>query len=214
MPRSAATVAEVLRQNGYATAMFGKNHNTPNWEGGPSGPFNHWPTGFGFDYFYGFNGWAPATGSRCCYENRGPSSPNARGTITSTRTSSIKRFHGRTGKGREPGPTVFPLFGTGATHSPHHAPAEWIESSTGSSTRAGMHIEKARSRGRRPWASCRGTELTPRPALIPAWNSLNPDQTAASPTDGSVRRLRRIDGRRGGSAAQGRRSSARTPITR
>ncbi len=72
LPRSTATVAEVLRLNGYATAMFGKNHNTPNWEGGPAGPFTHWPTGFGFDYFYGFNGWGTSQWNPVLYENTRP----------------------------------------------------------------------------------------------------------------------------------------------
>src|SRR5690606_38361274 len=72
LPKSAATIAEVLRQNGYGTAMFGKNHNTPLDEMGPTGPFDRWPTGLGFEYFYGFNAygvdhWAPQL-----YENTRP----------------------------------------------------------------------------------------------------------------------------------------------
>jgi len=53
-PKNAASLAEVLRENGYSTAAFGKWHNTPIWEITPSGPFDHWPTGLGFEYFYGF----------------------------------------------------------------------------------------------------------------------------------------------------------------
>src|SRR4051794_17521481 len=56
IPRSAATVAETLRLNGYSTAAFGKWHNTPVWEVSPSGPFDRWPTGMGFEEFYGFIG--------------------------------------------------------------------------------------------------------------------------------------------------------------
>ena len=64
IPKSSATIAEVLRQYGYRTAAFGKWHDTPPWEISPVGPFNHWPTGLGFEYFYGFMGgetdqWAP-----------------------------------------------------------------------------------------------------------------------------------------------------------
>ena len=55
IPQETATVAEVLRQNGYNTAWIGKNHNTPIWETSANGPFTHWPTGLGFNYFYGFN---------------------------------------------------------------------------------------------------------------------------------------------------------------
>ncbi|MGA0100319.1 MAG: sulfatase-like hydrolase/transferase, partial [Steroidobacteraceae bacterium] len=54
IPDSAATVADLLRQAGYATAMFGKSHLTPEWEQSAAGPFDRWPTGLGFDYFYGF----------------------------------------------------------------------------------------------------------------------------------------------------------------
>ncbi|HET6538405.1 MAG TPA: sulfatase-like hydrolase/transferase [Sphingopyxis sp.] len=65
IPDDAVTFGEVLKGNGYVTAFIGKNHNTPAWETGPSGPFDRWPNGFGFDYFFGFNGgetdqWAPA----------------------------------------------------------------------------------------------------------------------------------------------------------
>ncbi|MCU0945533.1 MAG: sulfatase-like hydrolase/transferase, partial [Rubritepida sp.] len=56
IPPETATVASILRQNGYATAWFGKNHNVPPWEASPIGPFTNWPIGQGFDYFYGFVG--------------------------------------------------------------------------------------------------------------------------------------------------------------
>ena len=67
--KNVGTIAEVLRQYGYATAWFGKNHNTPDWETSQVGPFDRWPSGLGFDYFYGFMGgdmdqWQPTL-----YEN-------------------------------------------------------------------------------------------------------------------------------------------------
>jgi arylsulfatase A-like enzyme len=55
-PLSAASVAEILRNNGYSTAAFGKWHLTPDDQQGPAGPFNRWPSGLGFDYFWGFLG--------------------------------------------------------------------------------------------------------------------------------------------------------------
>ena len=55
IPRSSALVPKMLGDNGYATAMFGKWHNTPEPDISPAGPFDRWPTGLGFDYFYGFN---------------------------------------------------------------------------------------------------------------------------------------------------------------
>ena len=56
MPKSAGSIGEVLRQNGYNTAWFGKNHNVPGWQSSAAGPFDLWPTGLGFEYFYGFIG--------------------------------------------------------------------------------------------------------------------------------------------------------------
>ena len=55
-PQSITPVANVLRMNGYSTAAFGKYHETPPWEGSVSGPYDRWPTGSGFDKFYGFIG--------------------------------------------------------------------------------------------------------------------------------------------------------------
>ena len=54
VPKSSATVAEVLKDYGYSTAAFGKWHNTPALETTSKGPFDRWPTGYGFEYFYGF----------------------------------------------------------------------------------------------------------------------------------------------------------------
>ena len=75
MPKSAGTVAEILRGNGYSTAWFGKNHNVPAWQSSAVGPFDLWPTGLGFDYFYGFiggdvNQWDPTL-----FENTTPIEP-------------------------------------------------------------------------------------------------------------------------------------------
>src|SRR5271157_1046318 len=65
VPKSSGSVGEVLRQNGYNTAWFGKNHNVPDWQSSQAGPFDLWPTALGFEYFYGFIGgdtdqWHPA----------------------------------------------------------------------------------------------------------------------------------------------------------
>ncbi len=75
MPKSCGTFAETLKQNGYNTAWYGKNHNVPDWHSSQAGPFDLWPTGLGFEYFYGFiggdtNQWEPAL-----YENTKPIEP-------------------------------------------------------------------------------------------------------------------------------------------
>src|SRR5579863_2982732 len=76
--KGTASVAEVLRENGYSTAAFGKWHNTPYWEISPIGPFDRWPTGLGFEYYYGFmaaaeNQWEPTQ----LYRNTIPVDPPA-----------------------------------------------------------------------------------------------------------------------------------------
>src|SRR6185295_1371529 len=70
IPKSAGTVSEILRQNGYATAWIGKNHNTPAWETSEVGPFDRWPSGLGFDYFYGFNSGDTSQFEPVLFENR------------------------------------------------------------------------------------------------------------------------------------------------
>jgi arylsulfatase len=64
-----ATIGTILRDNGYATSWFGKNHNTPGFQYSASGPYDQWPSGMGFDYFYGFLGgethqWTPPSHQR------------------------------------------------------------------------------------------------------------------------------------------------------
>ena len=75
IPKSAATVGEILRQNGYATAWFGKSHLTPVYEITPVGPFDRWPTSFGFDYFYGFFGAGANSWYTPIWENTTPVRP-------------------------------------------------------------------------------------------------------------------------------------------
>jgi arylsulfatase A-like enzyme len=178
IPRSTATIAEVLRQHGYATAMFGKNHNTPNWEGGPAGPFNHWPTGQGFDYFYGFNGWGVSNWQPLLYENTRPVPP-----------STDPHYHlnadlvgrsiawMRSVKSTNPDKPFFLYVAPGATHAPHHAPRDWIEKFKGQFDMGWdryrqLTFERQKKLGVIP----ADTRLTARPGLIPAWDSLSAGQ--------------------------------------
>ena len=72
IPKSAATVGEILRQNGYATSWFGKCHNVPVWETSQAGPFDRWPTGLGFEHFYGFLGGDSSQWDPLLYEGTRP----------------------------------------------------------------------------------------------------------------------------------------------
>ena len=85
-PDSAATIAQVLKLNGYNTAAFGKMHQTPVWETSASGPFDRWPTGDGFERFYGFSAARPTNGSRRCSRGRCRRRYRTIPTITSART--------------------------------------------------------------------------------------------------------------------------------
>lgn len=95
MSKSCGTVAEILKQNGWNTSWFGKNHNVPDWQSSQAGPFDLWPTGLGFEYFYGFIGgdtdqWNPAL-----FEGTKPIEvPVGKKIITSTPTSRIKPSRG------------------------------------------------------------------------------------------------------------------------
>ena len=82
MPKSAGTLAEILRGNGYSTAWFGKNHNVPGWQSSAVGPFDLWPTGLGFDYFYGFIGGDTDQWDPTLFENTAPIEPKEKLTGT------------------------------------------------------------------------------------------------------------------------------------
>ena len=175
LPRSAASIAEVLRLNGYSTAMFGKNHSTPEADLGPTGPFDLWPTGLGFEYFYGFNGydanqWAPQL-----YENTvavaTPDTPD----YHLDRDLADRATHWmKVQQAAAPDKPFFLYYATGSAHAPHHAPPEWIARFRGQFD-AGWDAVRDRTvrqqieQGVIP----RGTKASPRPDGIPAWSSLS-----------------------------------------
>jgi arylsulfatase len=178
IPRSTATVAEVLRQHGYATAMFGKNHNTPSWEGGPAGPFNHWPTGLGFEYFYGFNGWGTSQWQPALFENTRPVAPSSdpRYQLTADLVDhAIAWMHNvKTTSGDQP---FFLYMAPGATHAPHHAPPEWIarfkgQFAMGWDEYRRITFERQKKLGVIP----ADAQLTARPSLIQAWDTYSQEQ--------------------------------------
>ena len=126
-PQSVTPLAEILRQNGYSTAAFGKYHETAPWEVSVSGPFDRWPTHSGFDKFYGFiggetNQWAPLIFDGTV-KVEPPHDPNYHFTtdMTNQAISWIRAQQSLT-----PDKPFFTYFATGATHAPHHVPKEWI----------------------------------------------------------------------------------------
>ena len=179
MTKSTATMAEVLRQNGYNTAWFGKNHNVPGWLSSAAGPFDLWPTGLGFEYFYGFvggdcNQWAPAV-----YEGTTPIEPqhgkedyHFDADIADQAVHWIQEQHSLA-----PDKPFFAYYVPGATHAPHHVSQAYIDMFKGQfdhgwDEQRRITYEKQLELGIIP----PGTKLTPRPDNLPAWDSLSADQ--------------------------------------
>ncbi len=178
-PDSTASVAEVLRQNGYATAALGKWHNTPNWECGPAGPFDRWPTGRGFEYFYGFIGGATSQWEPTLYENTRPvlrDTPRRDHHLTTELADKAISWI-RTTKSVASDKPFFLWFAPGATHAPHHAPRDWIDRFKGQFDGGwDLYREEAFRRQKALGVVPADAELTPRPEQIPAWDSLTADQ--------------------------------------
>jgi arylsulfatase len=153
IPQSTATVAQVLRMNGYGTALFGKAHFTPTWEIGPAGPLDRLPTGLGFGRFYGFLGGDTSQYEPALYDQTAPVEPYpGRDDYHLTEDladRAIDRI--RLQKTSAPDRPFFLYFAPGATHSPHHVWPEWSENSPATSTMAGMRCgrEHMRARSRR-----------------------------------------------------------------
>jgi arylsulfatase len=127
IPNATASVAEMLRLNGYSTAAFGKWHETAVWEAGISGPFDRWPIHQGFDKFYGFiggetNQWAPYLYDGVAQVEL-PDDPNYRFMIDMT-DKAVAWIEYQ--KALTPDKPFFVYFAPGATHAPHHVPKEWI----------------------------------------------------------------------------------------
>ena len=178
IPPEAATVAQVLRLNGYSTGCFGKWHLTPSWEQSPAGPFDRWPTGMGFDRFYGIIGAEASQWEPPVYDQTTPISPHLgrpgyhlSEDLADQAVSWIQRQQTST-----PDRPFFCYFSTAAAHAPHHVGAEWSDRFAGQfdegwdALRTTIY-ERQLALGVIP----AGTALTERPAEIPAWDDY-PDQ--------------------------------------
>jgi len=178
IPKSAGTVSEILRQNGYATAWIGKNHNTPAWETSEVGPFDHWPSGLGFDYFYGFNSGDTSQFEPVLFENhsRVPRSSDPNYHISHDIADHAIAWMQRE-KEIDPARPFFLYVAPSATHSPHMAPKEWIDKFQG---QFDMGWDKYREitleRQKKLGVVPQDTKLTARDKSLPAWDSLNADQ--------------------------------------
>ncbi|MBX7166046.1 MAG: arylsulfatase [Pirellulales bacterium] len=178
LPRSCGTIGEVLRQNGYATAWFGKNHNTPAWETSVIGPFDRWPNGLGFDYFYGFNGGDMNQWDPVLFENRNlvPRDPNPNYHLTEDLADKAIAWV-RRAKSISPDRPYFLYVAPGANHAPHHAPQDWIDRFKGQFDGGwDAYREATFQRQLKLGVIPPGTKLTARSEGLPAWDSLSADQ--------------------------------------
>ena len=182
IPKSAALVSEVLRANGYATAAFGKWHLIPEKENTPSGPYDHWPTHQGFDYYYGFlngdtNQWYPElTLGTQPVEMVAPTGRQSDYTLNEDLADKSIAWI-RAEKSLAPDKPFFIYYAPAASHAPLQAPKEWIDKFKGQFDMGwDRYRELVLERQKRLGVVPQNTKLTPRPASIPAWDSLDADQ--------------------------------------
>jgi len=128
-----ATIGTILKDNGYRTSWFGKNHNTPSFQASSTGPFDQWPTGMGFEYFYGFMGgdtnqWQPdnlARNTTYIYPFQGNPNFNLTTAMADEAIAYMNQINTLT-----PDQPFFVYYVPGGTHAPHHPTPEWIKKAT------------------------------------------------------------------------------------
>ena len=172
-----ANVAEILRQNGYSTAMFGKWHQAPDWEISQSGPFDRWPTGAGFERFYGFIGGETNQFEPTLIDGTRPvmRPPGAHYHLTTDLADHAIAWM-RAQHAQTPDRPFFLYFAPGATHAPLQAPAEWIARYRGRFDQGWDRLrEESLARQKALGVVPADTVLTPRPDGLPAWDSLGAD---------------------------------------
>ncbi|MFN8602226.1 MAG: arylsulfatase [Candidatus Binatia bacterium] len=178
-----ATIGRILLDNGYATSWFGKDHNTPAFQASQIGPFDQWPTGMGFEYFFGFvggdaNQWQPNlfrnTTQIYPFEGKPPGEWNLITAMADDAIGWMTRIHQT-----DPSKPIFIKYAPGATHAPHHPTKEWVDRIHA------MHLfddgyEKLRERifenQKKLGVIPADAQLTPWPKeMLPPWDSLSDD---------------------------------------
>lgn len=174
-----ATLGDMLKLNGYNTAWFGKSHNVADWESTQAGPFDRWPTGMGFDKFYGFiggesNNWRPALfdGTTPIEPHVGKPDYNLDYDLADQAISWIQMQ-----KTVAPEKPFLAYIAPGAIHAPQHAKPEWIAKYKG---KFDMGWDKMReeifARQKKLGIIPADAKLTPRSAEMPSWDSMSPRQ--------------------------------------
>ncbi|MGH9276994.1 MAG: arylsulfatase [Acidimicrobiales bacterium] len=184
VPQSSAPMPKILQGNGYATAAIGKWHMTPDHQQGPSGPFDRWPLGWGFDYFWGFLGGESGQYDPLLVENNTVLGPPAQRDYyfpDDMAAKAISWLHGFRAQDAER--PFFMYFSTGCSHAPHQVPKEWSDKYKGKFDSGwDQYRQETFERQTQLGVIPAGTELTPSPLApgtddpaFPSWDSLDED---------------------------------------
>jgi arylsulfatase A-like enzyme len=173
-PNTCSPLAEMLKLNGYSTAQFGKCHEVPVFEATPVGPFDRWPTGSGFERFYGFIGGETSQYAPPLYDGTTPiqAERTAEEGYHLTEDLADKAIdYIRQQKSITPDKPFFVYFAPGATHAPHHVPKEWVAKYKGKFDQGWDKVrEETFARQKKLGVIPSNCELTKRPAEIPGWD--------------------------------------------
>jgi arylsulfatase len=181
IPIEKGTIGTILKENGYATSWFGKNHNTPGYQSSQAGPFNQWPNGMGFEYFWGFVGGDASQWQPNLYQNTTAIYPFLNNPTWNMETAMADEAiqYMKQLKAVAPEKPFFVYYVPGATHAPHHPTPEWTKKI------GDMHLFDA------GWNKVRETifanqkrlgimpdnaKLTEWPKDLPAWDSLGREE--------------------------------------
>jgi arylsulfatase A-like enzyme len=171
-----ATIGTILRDNGYATSWFGKNHNTPTYLYSSAGPFDQWPVGMGFQYFYGFMGGETDQWTPYLFQNTTQIFPwigKPGYNLTTDLADEAIKYIGDL-NASAPEKPFFVYYVPGGTHSPHQPTKEWIEKFKGKFDMGWERLrEQIFANQKRLGVIPPGTQLTPWPDVLPKWDSLS-----------------------------------------
>ncbi|MGH9868780.1 MAG: arylsulfatase [Candidatus Polarisedimenticolia bacterium] len=174
-----ATIGTILKENGYATSWFGKNHNTPSYQYSAAGPFDQWPQGMGFEYFYGFMGGESDQWTPYLFQNtsqvfpwRGRSDYNLTTDLADEAIAHLKRL-----EATAPGKPFFLYLVPGGTHSPHQPKREWRDKFKGKFDMGWNELrEQIFANQKKLGVIPQNTKLTPWPDDLPKWDTLTAEQ--------------------------------------
>ena len=174
-----ATIGTILKQNGYATSWFGKNHNTPSYQYSSAGPFDQWPIGMGFDYFYGFMGGETDQWTPYLFQNMTQIFPwvgKPDYNLTTDLADEAIR-HLRQLNSAAPDKPFFLYYVPGGTHSPHQPSKEWIDKFKGKFDMGWNALrDQIFANQKRLGVIPANTELTPWPDELKKWDTLTADE--------------------------------------